>query len=169
MRELLAVPTCMLAFSLPACDSAEIEKSLTLGQAVAVLRELVDLASWWNDGTCPLGGEVEIVHSDSRREVADTVWESGRWAVIPDGCEIAALGDTLVLKGDPSVIVESLLRYVNVFENGEYDMKATGGVTWQRGDSDSGTCEVDVAVEDAEVNLGGAAIDGISGGTPLRV
>lgn len=86
---------------------------------------------------CPLGGGARIVYTEGYRESADTVWLSGHWVITPDRCEKKAVGDTLVLDGDPSVVFESEFRYIGFLDEGEYDLAATGAVTWRRNDGSS--------------------------------
>jgi len=147
-----------------ACESTKVGDPLTLGQAIAVLREMSDLTEWIDEGTnmerCPLGGGARIVYTEGYRESADTSWISGHWDIAPDRCQITAVGDTLLLEGDPSVVIKSEFRFVGFFEEGEYDLAATGAVTWRRNDDSSGRCEVAVAVEDAETDPETGGIDG---------
>ncbi len=163
MRELLAVPTCMLAFSLPACDSAEIEESLTLGQAITILRELLDLTEWV-DATkteaCPLGGEATVAASEGSSFSADTTWASVQWIITPDGCAIQAVGDTLVLEGDPRAVVNMELRYVSLFEDAQVTITAGGAVTWRRNAGDPEACHMDLAMEYVDVDLDSGDVDG---------
>ena len=147
-----------------ACESTKVVDPLTLGQAIAIIREMSDLTAWVDEGTnmerCPLGGGARIVYTEGYRENADTSWLSGHWVITPDGCEIKAAGDTLVLDGDPSVVFKSEFQYNGFFEEGEYDLAATGAVRWRRNDGTSERCEVDIAVEDADTDLDTGEIDG---------
>jgi hypothetical protein len=135
-----------------------------MGQAIAIIREMSHLTEWINEGTnmerCPLGGGARIVYTEGYRESADTVWLSGHWVITPDRCEIKAVGDTLVLEGDPSIVVKSEFQYTGFFEDGEYDLMATGAVTWRRNDGSSERCEVNVAAEDADTDPNTGEIDG---------
>ena len=95
------------------------------------------------------------------RESEDTTFISTRWTIVPDRCEILTEGDTLIMEGDPSVVFESEFWYRGFFEEGEMDMKAAGTVTWRRVDDISVTCEIDLAMEDAAVDVQGTGeIDG---------
>lgn len=80
--------------------------------------------------------------------------------ITPDRCEIKAVGDTLLLEGDPGVVFESEFQYIGFLRKGEYDLAGTGAVTWRRNDGGSGRCEVDVAVEEAETDPDTGEIDG---------
>ena len=146
------------------CDSTKVVDPLTLGQAIGILRELADLTDWIDEGMnmerCPLGGGAKINYTENYRESGDTVWVSGHWVMTPERCEIKAVGDTLVLDGDPSVVFKSEFQYVNFFDEGEYDFAVTGAVTWRRPNGSSETCEVDVAVEDAETDPETGEING---------
>ena len=156
----------LLLFLLPACRSTGMkDPPLTLDQSTAILRELVSLTEWIEDGEnmerCPLGGGARVVVAEDLREREDTVWVSSRWSITPDRCEIQAVGDTLLLEGSPSVVVESVVRYVGFFfDEGVVDMEFSGAVSWRRNDESSGVCEVAVAVEDAETNPQTGEIDG---------
>jgi len=146
-----------LLLLLPACDSpAENEESLALDQAVAILREIVWMTAWSGNGTdmirCSLGGGARITATEEFRESFDTVTVFARWIIEPDRCELRSFGDTLVLTGDPSVVFESEFWYRGFLEEGEVDMEAAGSLTWRKNDGSSGTCEVDLAVEDAPVD-----------------
>lgn len=148
----------LLLLSLPACDSTGIKVSpLTPAQTTAILRELADLTLWIEEGVnmirCPLGGGARIAYSEEFLESGDTVTVFGRWNIAPEGCEIQTVGDTLVLEGDPSVVFEREFRHLGFLEEGWMDMEVAGAVTWRKNDDTPGTCEVDVAVEDAEVDV----------------
>jgi len=68
-----------------ACESTEVADPLTLGQAIAILREVSDLTEWIDEGTnmerCPLGGGARIVYTECYRESADTSWIAGHWDI----------------------------------------------------------------------------------------
>ncbi|MDE2975659.1 MAG: hypothetical protein OXU64_13220 [Gemmatimonadota bacterium] len=142
---------------LPACDSpVKTEEPLTRGQAAAILREIVHLTAWVEEGVnmirCSLGGGARIIVTEKVQESGDTVTSFTRWIIEPDRCELRSFGDTLVLTGDPSVVFESEFWYRGFLEEGEVDMEAAGSLTWRKNDGSSGTCEVDLAVEDAPVD-----------------
>jgi len=139
-------------------DWTRVDDPPTRGRATAVLREIVELTIWVEEGVnmirCPLSGGARIVVTEkSMASGGDTVTVFGRWTIAPDRCEIHALGDTLVLEGDPSIVFEREFRYRGFLEEGWVDMEAKGTVAWKRNDGSSGTCEVDLAVENAEVDV----------------
>ncbi len=152
--------------SLPACDSTtEAEESLTLGQAITILRELLDLTEWVDTTkteACPLGGEATVATSEGSSSFsADTAWASFQWVITPDGCAIQAVGDTLVLEGDPRAVVDMELRYVIGFlEEAQVTITAGGAVTWRRNAGDPEACHMDLAMENVGVDLDSGDVDG---------
>ena len=151
--------------SLPACDSTtEAEESLTLGQAITILRELLDLTEWVDTTkteACPLGGEATVATSEGSSSFsADTAWASFQWVITPDSCAIQAVGDTLVLEGDPRAVVNMELRYVSLFEDAQVTITAGGAVTWRRNAGDPEACHMDLAMENVGVDLDSGDVDG---------
>ena len=164
MKKKTACGSAAVVAAVLACDSTKVDEPLTLGQATAVLRELMDLTEWAEEGThmvrCSLGGGAKVDYEEMVGGRGDTIQMLGKWILAPDSCELTALGDTLVLEGAPSVIFKAEFRYFGFREDGEYDLVGAGTVTWTRGENDSGDCKVDVALEGGRLNPSTGDIDG---------
>lgn len=109
---------------------------------------------------CPFGGGASIFVVAEYTERGDTAVESTRWTIAPDRCEIKAVGDTLILEGDPEVVFEREFRYLGFLQDARADMTGAGTVTWRKDDGSSGTCEMDMAMENADVDSSTGEIDG---------
>ena len=139
-----------------ACDSTEMTVApLTLDQATAILAAMFVHYVGAEDGVhhepCPLGGAVRIAHAPTYTERGDTA----RWSVdvdiYPGGCGMEAVGDTLILNGDPSIVLKLERWYASESEEGEFDLTVSGAVIWLKSDHSSDKCEVDL---DLHVVLG---------------
>ncbi len=83
-----AATALLLLLSLPACDSTGMKVlPLTEGQATTILREIVDLSFWVEEGRnvvrCPLGGGAWVTVTQDVRESEDTTFISTRWTIVP--------------------------------------------------------------------------------------
>ena len=146
----------IIAAAVPAgCDSTKPEHDLTPGQAITLLREMMDLGVWYSDGSevlpCPLGGEASVTVETGEEERGDTVLYDAHMVMVPSGCRISAVGDMLTLNGDPNIVFESRARHIGLFGGIEFEFTAAGAVTWEK-DGDSRDCRIEMALEDAEVD-----------------
>ena len=136
-----AVMLVLLPPLLQGCSSTRPEQDLSKARAIILLRELGDLGVWFPDGShgmpCPIAGGA-----------TDTLLLASHMTITPDSCELSAVGDTLVLEGDPDVVFE--LETWQYLDDIGLDMTALGTVAWRRnGDGEALTCKIDMAMRGA--------------------
>ena len=131
-----------------ACDSTEMTVPLTSEQATAILAAMFVHYVGAEEGVhlepCPLGSAVRVAHTSNYGESGDTAWSSVDFDVYPGGCGMEAVGDTLILTGDPSIALKLERWYASESEEGEFDLTVSGAVIWRRNDGSSDRCEVDL-------------------------
>ena len=151
------------AAMLAGCDSTKPEQGLTQAQAITLLREMIELGVWYSDGNeilpCPLGGEASVTVQTEQEQRGDTAVYDAHMVMVPSGCRISAIGDTLTVNGDPNIVFESRARHIGLFGGIEFEFTATGAVTWER-DGDTGDCKIEMVLEDADVDPNEGAVRG---------
>ena len=145
----------ILVLLLPGCGSTKPEEDLSDAQVITLLRELGDLGPWFTNGSrpvsCPIarGAWVEATTGEQIR--GDTLLFTSQLTVVPDGCGLSAVGDTLVVEGDPEVVFDSEARLYH--DTQVMDITVAGTITWKRnGDGEARACEIDMAMRDAVVD-----------------
>ena len=150
------------------CDSAKPEDDLTPAQAITILREIIELGVWYDDGDeevpCPVGGGAWVTVTTSEEQRGDTALFSTHAVLAPYDCWIVAIGDTLILNGDPEVVFEAEAWYIGLFGGIEFELTVAGAVTWTR-DGDRKNCGIDMVLEDTEVEPNLGIVNGYMRGT----
>ena len=155
----------IIVIAILGCSPVKPEDGLTHAQAIIVLRELLYVDGSFTDGStgipCPLDGGSYVTVATHEEVRGDTVLYDVDVTIVPDGCVISAVGDTLVLNGDPEVVTKSKSRRVGLFGDIELGMRSVGDITWSRG-GDSVGCHIDMtlAPEEAEVDENEGSIRG---------
>lgn len=164
-RQITALRIIIAVAVLAGCDSTKPEHDLTPGQAITLLREMMDLGVWWfSDGTeilpCPLGGEASVTVEPNRSNKGTRQRYDAHTVFVPSGCLISAIGDTPTVNGDPNIVFDWRSRYIGFFQNIEFKLTAAGAVTWERG-GDTGSCRIEMVLEDSEVDPDEGTVRGL--------